>query len=160
MTLKRSLTILLLCTSFGGPLIAWSADNFRGVTVAVLDGDTVEVLTDQHEQRRIRLAGIDAPEKSQAYGQRSKQNLASMVAGKLVDVVDHGRDQYGRTVGSLSVGGLDVNAEQVKAGYAWVYARYNRDSRLPALEEEARRGQLGLWRDPKPTAPWEYRQSR
>ena len=118
MTLKRSLTILLLCTSFGGPLIAWSADNFRGVTVA------------------------------------------SMVAGKLVDVVDHGRDQYGRTVGSLSVGDLDVNAEQVKAGYAWVYARYNRDSRLPALEEEARRGQLGLWRDPKPTAPWEYRHSR
>nr|WP_246883735.1 thermonuclease family protein [Pseudomonas koreensis] len=141
-------------------MIAWSADNFRGVTVAVLDGDTVEVLTDQHEQRRIRLAGIDAPEKSQAYGQRSKQNLASMVAGKLVDVVDHGRDQYGRTVGSLSVGGLDVNAEQVKAGYAWAYTRYNRDSKLAALEENARRRHVGLWRDSKPIAPWEYRHSK
>lgn len=160
MTLKRSLTILLLCTSFGGPLIAWSADNFRGLTVAVLDGDTVEVLTDQHVKIRIRLAGIDAPEKSQAYGQRSKQNLASMVAGKSVDVVDHGRDQYGRTVGSLSVDGFDVNAEQVKAGYAWVYARHNRDSRLPEFEEKARTARVGLWKDPKPTAPWEYRHSR
>lgn len=160
MTLKRSLTILLLSTSLGSPLIGWAGENFRGLTVAVLDGDTVEVLTDQHEKIRIRLAGIDAPEKSQAYGQRSKQHLVSMVAGKSVDVVDHGRDQYGRTVGSLSVDGLDVNAEQVKAGYAWVYVRYNRDSKLSALEAKARMAKVGLWRDPKPTAPWEYRHTR
>ncbi|MCP1515565.1 thermonuclease family protein [Pseudomonas rhodesiae] len=159
-TLKRSLTILLLATSLAGPLIGWAGENFRALTVAVLDGDTVEVLTEQHKKIRIRLAGIDAPEKSQAYGQRSKQNLASMVAGKSVDVIDHGSDQYGRTVGSLFVDGLDVNAEQVKAGYAWVYTRYNRDSMLPTLEENARRDQLGLWRDPNPTAPWEFRHSR
>ncbi|APC19506.1 micrococcal nuclease (plasmid) [Pseudomonas frederiksbergensis] len=160
MIFKRSLAILMFCTSLGSPLVGWAGDNFHGLTVAVLDGDTVEVLTDQHEKIRVRLAGIDAPEKSQAYGQKAKQNLAAMVAGKSVEVIDQGRDQYGRTVGTISVDGLDVNAEQVKAGLAWVYTRYNRDSKLPALEEKARRDQLGLWRDHNPTAPWEYRRSQ
>ncbi len=159
MLLNRSLAIFTFCAAIITPLLGLSEERFQGRTVAVLDGDTIDVVTDEREKIRVRLAGIDAPEKSQAYGQRSKQNLAAMVGGKTVEIVDRGNDQYGRTVGSISVDGIDVNAEQVKSGFAWVYSRYNRDNELPSLETQARRDQLGLWRDKNPIAPWLYRRA-
>jgi endonuclease YncB( thermonuclease family) len=91
---------------------------------------------------------IDAPEKSQAYGQRSKQSLSDLVFGRQVRVEQQDRDRYGRVVGRVYVGDLDVNAEQVKRGMAWVYRKYAHDRTLFALEHEAKNAKHGLWADP------------
>lgn len=133
---------------------------FEGRAIRVLDGDTIEVLSQGNRTVRVRLANIDAPEKSQAYGQRSKQNLTQLVAGQTVTVIDLGGDQYGRRIGRVMVNGQEANVEQVRAGMAWVYARYNHDEQLPGLESEARAQRAGLWVDPYPTAPWDYRHGR
>jgi endonuclease YncB( thermonuclease family) len=100
---------------------------------------------------------IDAPEKSQAYGQRSKQSLSDLVFGRQVRVEQQDRDRYGRVVERVYVGDLDVNAEQVKRGMAWVYRKYARDQTLFALEHEAKNAKRGLWSDPHAIPPWEYR---
>jgi Staphylococcal nuclease homologue len=100
--------------------------TYEGKVVAVSDGDTLIVLTPEKRQVKVRLAQIDAPEKSQAYGQRSKQSLSDLVFGKQVRVEQQDRDRYGRVAGRVYAGGLDVNAEQVKRGMAWVYRKYAR----------------------------------
>jgi len=157
--IRRSFVVMALCVALS-PLLCIADTRFEGKTIAVLDGDTIDVLTQDKQKIRIRLANIDAPEKSQAFGQRSRQNLASMVAGKSVEVIDTGGDQYGRRVGRVLIAGTEVNVEKVRAGYAWVYVRYNHDGRLPALEAAARQEGLGLWVDAHPQAPWLYRHSR
>jgi hypothetical protein len=122
-----------------------------------LDGDTLIVLTPEKRQIKVRLVEIDAPEKSQAYGQRSKQSLSDLVFGKQVRVEQQDRDRYGWVVGRVYAEGLDVNAEQVKRGMAWVYRKYARDQTLFPLEHEAKNAKLGLWADPYAIPPWEYR---
>lgn len=134
--------------------------RFQGKAVRVLDGDTIEVLSEGNRNVRVRLANIDAPEKSQAYGQRSKENLLGLVAGKSVVIVDLGGDQYGRRIGRVLVDGQEANVEQVRAGLAWVYSRYNHDGQLPTLESTARSQRIGLWSDPNPLAPWEFRHNK
>jgi micrococcal nuclease len=94
---------------------------YEGKVVGISDGDTITVLVGGHQPLKVRLAEIDAPEKSQAYGQRSKQSLSNLAFGKQVRVEQQDRDRYGRVVGKVYVGSLDVNAEQVKRGMAWVY---------------------------------------
>jgi endonuclease YncB( thermonuclease family) len=155
LTLKRSL--LALCFAVALPLTAFADTTFTGQAVRVLDGDTIEVLKDSRELVRIRLANIDAPEKAQPFGQKSKQNLISLVAGKEVKIIDIGGDQYGRRIGRVMVGAEEANVEQVRAGMAWVYERYNHDPQLPALEASARAQQSGLWQDKSPQAPWTFR---
>jgi endonuclease YncB( thermonuclease family) len=135
------------------------AQVYEGKVVSVLDGDTLIVLTPEKRQIKVRLVEIDAPEKSQAYGQRSKQSLSDLVFGKQIRVEQQDRDRYGRVVGRVYAGGLVVNAEQVKRGMAWVYRKYARDQTLFALEHEAKNAKLGLWADPYAIAPWEYRHS-
>lgn len=152
--MKRSVLVLALSLCFSS---AFAAGDFHGNAVRVLDGDTVDVLTAQNQTVRVRLANIDAPEKSQAFGQRSRQNLTSLIAGRMVDVHVQNQDQYGRTVGRVVADGVEANTEQVRAGLAWVYTRYNQDRRLPAIEAQAKREQLGLWSDPQPLEPWMYR---
>ncbi|WP_153785391.1 thermonuclease family protein [Pseudomonas sp. EMN2] len=152
--MKRSVLVLALSLCFSS---AFAAGDFHGKAVRVLDGDTVDVLTAQNQTVRVRLANIDAPEKSQAFGQRSRQNLTSLIAGRMVDVHVQNQDQYGRKVGRVVADGVEANTEQVRAGLAWVYTRYNQDRRLPAIEAQAKREQLGLWSDPQPLEPWMYR---
>jgi Staphylococcal nuclease homologue/Excalibur calcium-binding domain len=123
----------------------------------VSDGDTLIVLTPEKQQIKVRLAEIDAPEKSQAYGQRSKQSLSDLAYNKQARVEQQDRDRYGRVVGKVYVDSLDVNAEQVKRGMAWVYRQYNRDKSLLALEQEAKNTQRDLWSEPNAIPPWEYR---
>ncbi len=144
-------------------LLLWSlacaqayASTYEGKVVGVSDGDTVTLLMSGH-QVRVRLAEIDAPEKQQPYGQRSKQSLSELVYGKQVKVNQQDRDRYGRVVGRVYVENLDVNAEQIKRGMAWIYRKYNRDRSLLALEQEARGAKRGLWSDLNPIPPWEYR---
>ncbi len=133
--------------------------QFSGKVVTVTDGDTIKVLTGG-KQIKVRLAEIDTPEKKQAFGQRAKQALIGMIAGKAVNVVVVDVDRYGRTVGRVYSDGLDVNAEMVKQGFAWVYRQYAKDKSLYTLEDSAKEGKLGLWAEPNPIPPWEWRRSK
>jgi endonuclease YncB( thermonuclease family) len=136
------------------------AEEFRALVVGVTDGDTITVLRDgRHEA--LRLHGIDAPEKRQAFGERAKQFTSDLVFGKTVVVRVGGRDRYGRTIADVFLrDGRSVNQEVVRAGYAWQYRRYSGDQRLAVLEAEARAAFRGLWADPNPEPPWEWRQGR
>lgn len=133
------------------------AQGLEGRVVGVSDGDTITVLLEGRTQIRVRLAEIDAPEKAQAFGQRSKQSLSDMVFGKTVRVDQQDVDRYGRVVGRVFIGTTDVNAEQVRQGMAWVYRQYARDKSLLTIEQEAKEARRGLWSDPHPMPPWEYR---
>lgn len=144
---------------------AWPvvAATLEGVVVGVSDGDTVTVLDSDKQQHKIRLSGIDAPEKSQPFGEASKQSLSEMLFKKSVMVVWDKHDRYGRTVGKIFVGGQDVNLQQIRRGMAWHYKAYaheqppeDRES-YDEAERLARAGQRGLWREPTPTPPWDYR---
>jgi endonuclease YncB( thermonuclease family) len=147
--------------------IAWSSlaltGTIDGQVVGVTDGDTITVLDSQRTQHKIRLAGIDAPEKAQAFGQRSKEHLSSLVFGKLVTVETEKLDRYGRTVGKVVIEGRDANLAMVVDGLAWHYKKYESEQspsdRLlyAAAEREAREARRGLWRDVDPTAPWDHR---
>ncbi len=135
-------------------------DRDKGRVVGVTDGDTVTVLVQDPGRRelRVRLHGIDAPERNQPFGTRAKQELSALVFNKTVRIRRVETDRYGRTVARLFVDGLEVNAEMVRRGYAWWYERYAPDDpALRAAQDEARSKKLGLWRDPKPLPPWEFR---
>jgi endonuclease YncB( thermonuclease family) len=130
-----------------------------GRVVKIADGDTLTMLVD-NRQEKIRLSDIDTPERKQPYGTRAKQALADLTFGKTIRVETTKRDRYGRVIGQVTVDGLDVNAELVRLGYAWVYRRYSNDAELLRLEELARTGKLGLWADRNPIPPWEWRRGR
>jgi endonuclease YncB( thermonuclease family) len=135
----------------------YASEILEGRVVGVHDGDTVTLLIAGNQQVKVRLAQIDAPESDQAFGQRSKQSLSNMVFNKTVKVEKETIDKYGRTVGTIFVDGLDANSEQVKRGMAWAYRKYLHDQSLVQAEEEARQSKVGLWSDPNPMPPWEYR---
>ncbi len=109
---------------------------------------------------RVRLAQIDAPEKRQAFGARSRQALAELVFRQSVRVAETGRDRYGRVIGTVYLGNVDVNAQMVREGMAWVYRQYAKDRGLYELERRAQASRRGLWVDPEPVPPWEYRRSK
>ena len=127
--------------------------------VGVHDGDTVTCIDESNQQQKVRLAEMDAPEISQDYGKVSREALAAMVFGKTIEVVDSGKDQYGRWIGHLFVNGNDVNREMIATGNAWHYAAYSTDSSLAALQSQAQAQRLGLWAQPNPTPPWDYRKN-
>ncbi|HEX8845423.1 MAG TPA: thermonuclease family protein [Pyrinomonadaceae bacterium] len=135
----------------------------EGKVINVHDGDTVTVLDRDNKKFHIRLQGIDAPELKQAYGSASQKNLERMVMGRQVSIVWTKVDKYRRTVGTIMLDGRDINIEQVKAGLAWHFKKYS-DEQEPKdrvtyakAEEEARASKLGLWQDPNPTPPGDYR---
>jgi endonuclease YncB( thermonuclease family) len=135
---------------------AAAAATLSGSVVAVHDGDTLTLLVER-TQVRLRLAGIDAPERGQPYANAARRALAARVAGRGVIVDVRGRDGYGRTLGVVQVDGENVNRAQVRDGWAWVFRRFEHDPALLALEDEARRERRGLWRDAHPEAPWVFR---
>ena len=134
--------------------------------VAVVDGDTIKARSQSGEQRTIRLSGIDAPEKGQAFGERSKQALSALAFGKMADIEPRKIDRYGRSVALVRIAAMDVSLTQVQSGMAWHFKRYSREQ--PAAErlayaiaeEEARERRLGLWQDRAPEAPWDWRRQR
>ena len=141
------------------PAVQACAEDLYGRVVAVLDGDTIKILDATNRQFTIRLSEIDAPEKGQAFGQASRRALSDLVARKRVVASCPSTDRYGRHVCSVTADGLNVNSRQVQTGMAWVYRRYAKpDSPLLRIEKEARAGGYGLWRDPEPIPPWEWRQ--
>ncbi len=135
----------------------------EGRIVGVLDGDTVDLLTDGLMQQRIRLRGIDAPEKRQAFGNRSKQALSALVFGRRATVAYSKVDRYDRWVGRITVNGVDVSRAMVEQGMAWHYAFYASeqpvDERVGDAEAEqtARMERRGLWSDVAPSEPWAWR---
>lgn len=153
--MNRSITHLAATAIALAFSLSASAD-FTGKVVAVADGDSITVLR-MRERVEVRLVGIDAPERAQPYGNRSKQALAGLVRGQEVRVVERGTDRFQRTLGQVYRGDLDVNAEQVRQGMAWVFRRYATDASLFPIEAEARKSKRGLWRDPQAVPPWEWR---
>ncbi|MCI0560223.1 MAG: thermonuclease family protein [Nitrososphaera sp.] len=133
-----------------------SCDTKPAQVVSVIDGDTIGIFY-QGKEQRVRLADIDAPEKSQAFGMKSKQSLSSLVYHETARIEEHGTDRYGRMLARVFVGRLDVCAEQIRRGMAWVYRKYSKDSGLIRLEDKARNTRVGLWTDISPIPPWEYR---
>lgn len=140
-----------------------TAATIEGRVVGVADGDTITILDDTRTQHKIRLAGIDAPEKRQPFGNRSKESLSDLVFSKTVTVETDKRDKYGREVGKVLVNGKDANLEQVQRGFAWHYKAYEReqsanDRKVYAdAESEAKSARLGLWSDSEPVPPWVFR---
>jgi micrococcal nuclease len=133
-----------------------SADDFEGKVIGIADGDTVTVLRER-EPVKVRLDGIDAPEKRQSFGTKSKDALAGLVFGKAVTVQSKGTDRYGRTLGVISVNGVNVNQQMVAGGWAWHYKQYSSDQTLSQLELRAKAAQSGLWADANSLPPWEFR---
>lgn len=132
--------------------------------VGVTDGDTITVISPggrSYKRTRIRLWGVDCPEKSQAFGQRAKQFTSDLVYGKEVSLDERDVDRYGRTVAVVRVDGKVLNEELVKAGYAWWYERYAPgEARLRDLQAEARSARRGLWVDANAEPPWDYRREK
>lgn len=156
--------VVVAALLFAGLAIASQAAgrDLSGKVVGVHDGDTLTVL-DGTRQHKVRIAGIDAPEKAQAFGAVAKDTLARLTFGKRVDLHCPKRDRYGRDVCSVQVGLRDVGLEQVRAGGAWWYREYAREQvpearrEYEAAENEAREARRGLWADPQPTPPWAWR---
>ena len=144
----------------------FSTNPASTVTLSPADGDTIKVLDATNTQHKIRMQGIDAPEKAQAYGQKSKQSLSQMVQNKQVTVEYQKKDKYGRTLGKVILNGTDVCLEQIKLGMAWHYKQYQNEqtpdqrSVYDAAERAAREKRLGLWQGQGPASPeppWDYR---
>lgn len=128
--------------------------------ISIKDGDTIELLKDG-KPLRVRLYGVDAPEKNQNFGTRARQFTSELVFGQAVQLQVKDTDRYGRTVGIIYLpDGRSLNKELVRAGFAWHYKAYSKDPALAALEIEAREARRGLWVDPSPTAPWDFRKTR
>jgi endonuclease YncB( thermonuclease family) len=142
------------------------AGLLEGKVVSVHDGDTITLLDATKHQHKIRLAGIDAPELSQAFGRVSRQHLADQVAGRTVAIEWTKRDKYQRLVGKLLLNGRDINITQIEAGLAWHYKEYAMEQspedrqRYARAEEKSRATRLGLWQDGQPVPPWMYRKSK
>lgn len=131
----------------------------RAYVTGVADGDTCYATIDGSSVA-VRLAFIDAPEKSQAFGRRSEASLRELVWKRWVDLRWSGLDRYQRLIAQVSVDGHDINAEQVRRGMAWVYTQYAKDRPdLLQIEKDAREQRRGLWQDTAPVPPWEYRRS-
>lgn len=157
---RQRYVVLLICFGF---FIFFSqalcAETCHGRVIKVSDGDTLTVLGAGNRHFKIRLAEIDAPESKQPYGKHAKQELSNMVFAKSVTVDVQTIDRYGRFVGHVCVDGRDVGAEMLNLGAAWVYVKYAKDERLYALEKQARKQRLGLWKLPEAERipPWEWR---
>ena len=140
-----------------------NAATLQGKVVGVADGDTITVLDATNTQHKIRLQGIDAPEKAQAFGQKSKQSLHRLVHSNQVSVEFQKKDKYGRTVGKVVFNGLDVCLEQIKLGMAWHYKQYESEQikedreTYAQAELSARANAIGLWKDKQPSPPCEFR---
>lgn len=146
------LAVALLACGPGG----WSARDFEARCVGVRDGDTLEV-RHRGETLRVRLHGIDCPERGQPYHQVARRRTTELALGKLVRVEIRDRDQYDRLVARVFVDGEDLSLRLVGEGLAWHYTFYSSDARLATAELRARGARTGLWQEPDPVPPWEHR---
>lgn len=143
------------------PFLAYA--NITGKVIGISDGDTLTVLDTNQVQHKVRLAGIDAPEKKQAFGQKSKESLSDCAYLKQVKIEGEKLDKYGRLIGKVIVNNQDCNLIQIAKGMAWHYKKYQKEQssidRLTYSNEEikAKNNRLGLWNDMNAIPPWEFR---
>ena len=158
MNLKKLIALIWLCIA-----MSLNAAILQGKVVSVADGDTITVLDSQKTQHKIRLQGIDAPERAQPFGNKSRQSLHELVHGKQVTVDYQKKDKYGRVVGKILLNNTDVCLEQLKRGMAWHFKQYaneqpKEDQETYSLAEQQAKTELkGLWKDKQPVPPWEFR---
>jgi endonuclease YncB( thermonuclease family) len=161
-SLLRSWFVLTLLLGISN---AWG-ETITGRVVGISDGDTITVLDSTKTQHKIRLAGIDAPESKQAFGQASKKHLSDMVFNKDVTLECGKTDKYRRRVCVVMANGNDANLAQVASGMAWWYRKYQKEQTAQqradyeAAEAMAKAGRVGLWSDAEPVPPWEWRHGR
>jgi micrococcal nuclease len=148
-------TLLLLWLAYTSA--AAHAEQFTGKVVAVFDGDTVLVARINGPPIKVRLAGIDAPERAQQGGMASKSSLSELALHRQVSVDSRATDSYGRLVAHLAVDGKSINEEQIRRGMAWEYSGYHSNKTYLALQGEAQQAKSGLWAQSNPTPPWEWR---
>lgn len=157
--MTKQIAIYFAALAIAASVLAFPSlcEDFQGKVVRIVDGDTLDVLYSQQAQR-VRLYGVDAPEKSQPFGSRARQFTAGLVFGHTVTVRDKGRDRYGRALAEITRSdGRSLNRELVANGFAWHYKHYSSDLNLAQIEEIARKQKRGLWIDAGPIAPWEFR---
>ena len=161
--MKRLVILISLCLCFSGcrnrGTINLPEYDYTVKVIGITDGDTFKGLTADKQQISFRIYGIDAPEKKQAFSNRSKQYLSDLIFGKEVYIkVQKKSDRWNRpVVWAFTPNGKDVSAEMIKAGMAWHFKRYSKDSKYAELENNARRKKTGLWADKDPVAPWVFR---
>lgn len=152
------LAATLVACLLAAPALAGAQARFAGVVTRIADGDTLDI-TANGQVRPVRLDGIDAPELGQAFGRAARTELRVLALSRNVTAIVTDQDRYGRTVARVLVGTVDLSEEMVRRGLAWQFVRYSRDARLAGLEQEARQQRRGLWAEPRPIAPWDYRAS-
>ena len=133
------------------------AEELRGKIVSIADGDTCTLLDASKVQHKIRLNGIDAPEKKQAFGTKAKEALGEKIHEKEVRVEWSKKDRYGRILGDVYLGDRHINREMIRDGMAWHYRQYSKSVELQREEDAARKAKRGLWSDKSPVPPWEFR---
>lgn len=152
--------LLLLPLLFLSPA---QADVLQARVVGVTDGDTITVLDANNNQYKIRLVGIDAPEKKQPFGQASKQSLSDLVYNKTVLIDWSKLDRYDRILGKVWVNQIDANLEQIRRGLAWHFTKYAKEQLIEdrtsysRTQEQAKSAKVGLWIEPNPIPPWDWR---
>ena len=131
------------------------------LVVGISDGDTLTARCGQpgeYEQVKIRLAGIDAPEKAQPFGQRSKDTLSDLCYMVNAKITPHAKDRYKRTVADVECRGKDAGQHLVYSGMAWVYEKYDKGyDHLYPLQDAAIKARRGLWQPGDAVAPWAWR---
>jgi len=152
--MKATINVILIF------LLACTTQERDGHVIKVIDGDTFDMKSGT-ERVRIRMFGIDSPERGQAYNVKAKEFTASLVAGRAVRIIVRDQDRYGRIVADVyTEDGSHVNAEIIRAGFAWHFTRYSNNPELASAEREAKDSRRGLWQDGHPTPPWEFRRQR
>jgi micrococcal nuclease len=131
-----------------------------GKVVGISDGDTFKLLMEGNQTVRVRLHGVDAPEKGQDYSTQARQALSALIFGKEVHVIQKNKDRYGRIVGVVYADGQNANEELLKSGLVWHYKEYDKNEDWAVMEMQAREQKRGLWSQPNPTAPWQWRKEK
>ncbi len=134
--------------------------QLKGLVVGITDGDTFTLLDSSKNQIKIRMHGIDCPEKSQPFSNTSKKFIAELIYLKHVTILTSGTDRYGRTLGIVKLGNQVINEKMLAAGMAWHYKQYDSRKEWAKLEENARLQRKGLWADENSVPPWEWRKEK
>jgi len=154
------ITLSYIFLLLGGTINYSSVESYRSVigkVVKIVDGDTFDILTSNNSTIRIRMNGIDCPERKQDYYQVCKDALGDYIFGKEVSLIIYGTDRYKRTIAEVYIGSEDINLKMITNGYAWHYKKYSSDAKMALAEKEARIQKYGLWAMINPVAPWDFR---
>jgi len=157
------ITLSYIFLLLGGTINYSSVESYRSVigkVVKIVDGDTFDILTSNNSTIRIRMNGIDCPERKQDYYQVCKDALGDYIFGKEVSLITYGTDRYKRTIAAVYIGTEDINLKMIANGYAWHYKKYSSDAKMAQAEEEAKLQKNGLWAMINPVAPWDFRTTK